>query len=373
MFQWSAWATGMAFIDKYNIWDKAWTCWVPVNQYLNSLWDSTRFTETVDERIRKSNSSTPVEWAVAIIKYPEWANVSADAKKYWHVAIVTKVNSDWTVDLWESNFNSDWKVGVRKGVNPATVHIKGYYVPQWAWWAIKYSDLRKANFEKYASDPKTALWATKEERQASLQEMWYNNFAEFNKDFVKWWASQVQEQADPIFIAAVKDITENALFDYVDKDWKSHEWLFWKQWQIDANMIAKIENNIAKWEKRSKWVILPQIFSAGKIARLWQWIESLQTIRSSKVIDIIKTWKVKLYPMSDSDVNLLATAWWINLNAFANPTKASELNKTLRNLILWISWWGTSSEDIKIPRWDGWHYWWWNTYNDYVSSLYWIQ
>lgn len=31
-------------------------------------------------------------------------------KQYWHIAVVTSVNWDWTINITESNLNGEWKV-----------------------------------------------------------------------------------------------------------------------------------------------------------------------------------------------------------------------------------------------------------------------
>lgn len=156
---------------------------------------------------------------------------------------------------------------------------------------------------------------------------------EFNNDYYKRLQIKVDEPVDQWFITALEHVTSEPLFDYVDSNWDKQKWLLWEQWIIDAATVAKIENNINKWERWNKNVFLPSILTLRKYAKIWQWVDSLKTVQSSKVIDIIKTGKVKLYPMSDTDVTLLSNSLWLQLNTFANPNKAKQTMKALQSLL----------------------------------------
>ena len=68
------------------------------------------------------------------------------------------------------------------------------------------------------------------------------------------------------------------------------------------------------WNGIDLW--LKTILKLNKYTRIWDFAESLRTIRNSKVIDIVKTGKVKLYPMSDADIWLLAWKCMITNSKF---------------------------------------------------------
>lgn len=77
-----------------------------VNDYLGTLWLGRLFSDPIDKKAVVSNSQTPTVWSVAIMDSPT-------SPEYGHVAIVTKVNSDWSYEVKESNRAGKEIVGTR--------------------------------------------------------------------------------------------------------------------------------------------------------------------------------------------------------------------------------------------------------------------
>lgn len=93
--------------QRYTVWSKWWQCWEFVNKYLWSLWLGKMFVDPIDKKAKMSNSQTPTVWSIAIMD-------SSSSPQYGHVAIVTKVNPDWSFETIESNkINNDEKVFTR--------------------------------------------------------------------------------------------------------------------------------------------------------------------------------------------------------------------------------------------------------------------
>jgi len=191
---------------------------------------------------------------------------------------------------------------------------------------------------------------TKEERQAALKDMWYNSRSEFNKDYDNWLQSKAEEAPDPWFMTALEYVTNNPLFNYTDENWVEIKWLLGKQGRIDAVTVSKIEDNLMKWERWNKWVFFSTLFDPMDYDKIGDFAESLRTIRNSKVIDIVKTGKVKLYPMSDADIWLLAWSVWLQLNSFAEPTKAKATVSALENLYNKYQW-TAGQNNTQSERW----------------------
>lgn len=332
-------------LSKYKDWDKAprdWYCWQFVNDYLKWMWitNENLFIDPITDKARYVNSDVPTKGSIMIMD-------SKTSPQHWHVAVVESVNADWTLNLKEANWNWDWKIHVRKNVDPNKLWVKvhWYFDPtklataQQTTQQSQQLERNNNNFEAYLrSFSEKGNWTlafgwSSAEREAALKEMWYWSWAAFNKDYTTWLQNKAQEPVDPWFITALKDVTENPLFDYTDSNWVKHKGLLGKQWILDARTISQIEDNLMKWEKRDKWLWAPQLLNINKYADMWTFVESLRTIRNSKVIDIIKSGKVKLYPMSDADIWLLAWSVWLQLNSFANPTKAKETMSALNWLI----------------------------------------
>lgn len=93
-------------VQQYPIWSKWWQCGSFVNNYLQSMWLWRMFVDPIDKKVQMSNSNTPTVWSVAIMDSPS-------SPKYGHVAIVTKVNPDWSFQTIESNKWGEEKVFTR--------------------------------------------------------------------------------------------------------------------------------------------------------------------------------------------------------------------------------------------------------------------
>lgn len=96
-----------------------WQCW----QYVNDvLWTPSKFWDTLQSKIKATNSTTPVIWW-AVILSSKWMY-----EKNWHVWIITDISPDWILTIKSSNAHWDEKVTTDTTSinNPA---IKGYYNP----------------------------------------------------------------------------------------------------------------------------------------------------------------------------------------------------------------------------------------------------
>ena len=104
------------FVDKNWYLTGTWgQCWHFVNDYLEKIWIGRLYTDPIDKKKAITNTNTPAIWAVAVMD-------SKTSPQYWHVAIVGKVNSDWTVTLLESNWGWDEKIHIRENVDPSKIY-----------------------------------------------------------------------------------------------------------------------------------------------------------------------------------------------------------------------------------------------------------
>lgn len=74
-----------------------------VNDYLQDIWLSRMFKDPITQKESLVNTQTPSIWSIVVMNSPV-------AKEYWHVGIVTSVNSDWTITIKNSNWGWDKKV-----------------------------------------------------------------------------------------------------------------------------------------------------------------------------------------------------------------------------------------------------------------------
>lgn len=117
-------------IDK-QVWDKWWECWTFARQYTWISWSLDNIVwKTITDRKKSFTEWKPLEWWLVL--FDKWYDST-----YWHIAVVTKVNQDWTINIKESNLHWDWKITERFNLNPTTKSwIWGYYnnTPLVNWW-----------------------------------------------------------------------------------------------------------------------------------------------------------------------------------------------------------------------------------------------
>lgn len=120
------------FFTTYNEPQKYWQCGRFVNDYLLKMWVNRNgariFTDPVSLKKQYANSTVPTIGSVAIMD-------SEFAPEYWHVAIVTGINADWTIDVLESNrdgkeMTSTWTYNIDDMYGFFDPTLK----PEQAWW-----------------------------------------------------------------------------------------------------------------------------------------------------------------------------------------------------------------------------------------------
>ena len=117
--------------SKFKQWDVWWECGAFVNDYLNSIGiEGNTFVDPIEVRRTQTNSSYPTPWSIAVFDRSSDANASPDAKKYWHVAIVTSVNADGSFNTLESNNKWDHKVFKRSSI-PASSAVWFFDPSKW--------------------------------------------------------------------------------------------------------------------------------------------------------------------------------------------------------------------------------------------------
>lgn len=115
------------WIWQYSEWQQInKQCWAFVNDYLESMWLGRVFTDPIEKKKAAINTQdwySPQVWDVVVMESPY-----EKSKQYGHVAIVTGINNDGTMNLARANTNWDkayhtWK----KAIN--SKDILGYYSP----------------------------------------------------------------------------------------------------------------------------------------------------------------------------------------------------------------------------------------------------
>lgn len=161
-YQKDAWEMINKFISDYGVdgktdkqkWDWWGQCGTFANDYLNSLWVEWRvFGSTLEQKMKAITPWVDKPIVGAIVIMDTWAKTE-DWKPAGHVGIVTRINSDGTFMVTDSNWWKDEKVRTHK-VNPNSSQIKWYYVPwyssiwQMAWDALNQNAQKNVYKESY--------------------------------------------------------------------------------------------------------------------------------------------------------------------------------------------------------------------------------
>lgn len=197
-----------AWVIDLQVWDTWWQCGTYARQYtwITTWLDAVVWT-TAKDRVKSFTDTEPKEWWLVLFT---WWNYD---KQYWHIAVVTSVNWDWTINITESNLNNDWKVTTRTvWVDEVTWF---YNDTPLAWWGKKdYTDNDIALLSSVAKLDKQ--W------REVLKENWYTEqeWANFNAWLLPPTTSQKTEANKVIWLV-------NKL--------ASHPWLnnaVWYKWPI---------------------------------------------------------------------------------------------------------------------------------------------
>lgn len=223
------------FINSHPEWSDWWQCWEFVNDYLQSLWLDRLFTDPIDKKKAVKNSDEATVWSIAIMD-------SKNYPQYWHVAIVTSDNGDWTVNLLESNWGWDEAVHVRNNVPKSSIYW--YFDPskwsawlssRFAWdsdWNVNwYFSSLEPDYKSYFESWKPALTDSKWKSLLNTYWITEKEFREQAQAYAKTWLKQSwANEAANALESALK------LYEYVSWD---REWFFWDSlqwWLLDKAM-----------------------------------------------------------------------------------------------------------------------------------------
>ena len=268
------------FLSGVSVWDYGGWCWAFVNDYLESIWVWRIYDNDLSTKLNSRNSDTPAVWDIAVFDYsnaPESANISADARKYWHVAIVVWVdedkwvltivesNKDWSKTVWEprevpiSNLYLKWYFDPSKWYNwvskPATDQFGGKFANDQDWNQNWYFDSLVPYFKTIVQDWKIDLTDTKYKdvlKDYNITSKEFNEMAKnyANTELKSGWGQQAANALE----IAVK------LYDYLWNDSSLPGRAIWQAaWWTD--------NAKAKWEYNSlmKRLSLKELFAAKEL------------------------------------------------------------------------------------------------------------
>lgn len=201
-------------------------------------------------RIRAFSSKEPKEWGMVLFAWDGYD------KTYWHIAVVTAVNQDWTMTVKESNLNWDKKITERTiPISSATWFFNNTPLAKWQTWPSWTKQLPAWSTEQ--------IWATKTamEQTQNLFDLLENNKDKFWPIVGKIWANNPYDAKSQALNAEFAKVAQIV--------WKSLEG--WK---------------LAEWDIKRYVKMLPQITDTPEVAK-----EKLNSVM--KYLEDYQNWQIE--------------------------------------------------------------------------------
>ena len=206
-------------------WSYGGQCGAFVNDVLVA-WDNNKvFGDSLQSKIDSCNvkkSEWPQVWYAAV--FDLWYVSKSDWINHGHVGIVTSVNNDWSIDVLESNGQSDETIHVKRySKEDVAKTVKGYYKPNnydisrdlWGWDMTTYNSLKR----KFAQN-------------GNWNENWY--IESLSRDF----ESYLEKWKDAITDSQWKSLKEDYGMD--EKDFREMAQIYAKTW-LKKKWVAQAE------------------------------------------------------------------------------------------------------------------------------------
>ena len=319
--------------QEWRIWGQ---CWAFVNDYLEEMWVGRLYVDPIEAKKSVVNSKEPKVWDIAVFDWSASPNATENQKKYGHVAIVTKINNDWTIEVLESNNGGDKKV---HKTTYSMSKVYGYFDPS-------------KSIDEYNNE-----WASSVNNN-KLNDVWYERGMEwyYNKYLTAKmtkddWThvgneSEFKQQATAYKNYVDKQVLDNAgemMADLYDiYMWLTNDWT-----QTNAD--------VKKYNELRVWGVLPWTDAYEMKQKLKHW-------KSANALDTLVNLKkdgATFGALSNQELWFIteASTWlslWVNRDTFLWEL-ANKINKFSNYYGLWI-------EDLENLRGNNseLNVWWWN-------------
>jgi len=281
---------------------EVWTnVWIECGQYARSaVWmTSTPWWKSLKDRKTAFSEAKPQLWWLVLFNW-KWYD-----KTYWHIAVVTWINADWTINIKESNLNRDNKVTERFNINPTS--------KSWIWW--------------YYNNTPLAWWWNGTNWSSWLDDMQYKRVNSIIDDLSQDQVTKTFKKSQEAYNFATKvkvwnNSTDNQALIYafakaMDPDSVVREWEYstvqkyaqtwWNKFWMDINRVLNWEEFISEKAKTNIVNTIKTKYEASK--------DSYNYLRNNKIKMINDiTWKdiwEKALPSDVMDFKETKTTWWI--------------------------------------------------------------
>lgn len=325
-----------SFKSKYTVWDVWGQCGKFVNDYLDNIWVWRIYTDPINEKQATVNTQTPEAGSVVVFDYTNNPNATLSQQKYWHVAIVESVNTDWTFNTIESNKWWEEKIFKRQNINPKNVYW--FYNPnltkptelvestdEWIMWVLWVPVF-------YERQIKSQVPATLMNSEIELKQL-----NDTIKSMYEWWL-------DPLEASLTF-----AWFDVKDSNVKE-QWMQFvnigrTMWEdIPDWFYAQISNFVNKWNLKWAMTLTENVLKNVSKKQDPDWYISERTTktmvrRADELLDLVK----KLEESWDNPIGTFSGTFeeWLwrfkSQDAVKIANKASRLVSDFRKQNLWTA------------------------------------
>lgn len=287
-----AWVTGNLWkflMQKANgmTW---WQCGKYVNDYLQYIWmtwaANRYYDDELSTKLNSINTYTPKVWSIAVFDYN---HKSSDWINHGHVGIVTKVYSDWSFDVRDSNYWSDEKIKTRHIANDDA--LRGFFDPSQppknSWtaassesfvsWSIEWVPLA---YERAVKNLVPAALQNSDAEREALNTVITNAF--------NWWIDQSQIALTFMWFNIKNEEDRDLALDLVNvtrtlNDDVKQEWIVQSisdlinQWKYE-NAIQTVENAVTQqakqaWNYVSEASVKNTINKANDLSEYMNWLK----------------------------------------------------------------------------------------------------
>ena len=340
--------------DYYTLWEflnesktqvgkKWWECAKFVNDYLEKIGVWRYFwTEDITTRASWANSWIPKEWTIAIFDY--W-HTSSDGINHGHVGIVTKVNSDWSFVVRESNFDTDnpWVITERT-IYPGSSSLKWFFDPsQWsAGTGTNRSTLsavdesKKQNYLEEAKRGRISQSDTVKIWDLAATQWWWDEWREALNQWLKVELTDTQlkrmDTADNTFKtnSLVKDFEDAAAqINILTSALNANNWAWDLAWIFTFMKVLDPSSVVRESEfesaAKTAWYSSPTALYQQYVKHGWDgtWLTEAQRWDFKKLAtELIKS-RAELYQVKYNDLLKAYNNFWIS-NELA-PTNMADL------------------------------------------------
>ena len=328
--------------DYYTLWEflnesktqvgKKWgECATFVNNYLEKIWVWRYFwTEDITTRASWANSQTPKVWTIAIFDYN---HKSSDGINHGHVGIVTKVNSDWSFVVRESNFDTDnpWVITERT-VYPGSTSLKWFFDP--SQWRSSTStnkstlsavdEAKKQNYLEEARRWRISQTNTVQIGDIAATQWWWD---EWREALNQWIANNPTDQQWSVINNAVNNFRNNSIVKEFEASlnqiWQLQTALADENWAWDMSAIFTFMKTLdpssvvreSEFESAAAtaWVLNPSaIFQSLEKSVDWKFLTPKQREDFKKIaIEFIKT-KASNYQLKYDELKRMVGNAWVD-------------------------------------------------------------